>query len=62
MKKSKHCKDCSGCNHCIYIGDGDFVCDKHIHEPEKAVVIEDWSPTDNHLQCQRKAGKCDGKC
>ena len=62
MKKPSKCKECSGCRHCTYIGDGDFICDKHSHEPEKALVLEDWSPTDNYLQCKQKAGKCDGKC
>ena len=34
---SKFCSDT--CPHCVYIGDGDFICDLY---PE--LVIEDWIP------------------
>lgn len=42
------------CDHCMYIGDGDFVCDLHGLGPEETVfVLEDWEPTENYLQCRR---------
>ena len=44
-------KDCSGCRHSRYIGYGSFMCNKHIHHPERALVIEEWKPTSNFLQC-----------
>ena len=49
MTKHKHCEQCENCQ---YIGEGDFICDRRIAEPDKALVIEDWSPTENFLQCK----------
>ena len=44
------------CDHCMYIGDGDFVCDLHGLGPEETVfVMEDWEPTEHFLQCRREA-------
>ena len=45
---------CSDCPDGIYIGEGDFVCDRHIAEPDKALVVEEWQPTENYLQCLRE--------
>lgn len=58
-KKKFTPKECSSCPHCTYIGEGDFVCDKHIHQPDKALVIDEWTPTDNFLQClnERRASQ-----
>lgn len=44
---------CTACPEGVYIGEGDFVCDRHIADPERALVIDGWQPTDNYLQCQR---------
>lgn len=42
------------CDHCMYLGEGDFVCDLHGLGPEETVfVLEDWEPTENYLQCRR---------
>lgn len=31
------------CDHCMYLGEGDFVCDLHGLGPEETVfVMEDW--------------------
>jgi hypothetical protein len=30
---------CEGCDCCVYVGDGDFICDR-ADEPE--IVIADW--------------------
>ena len=49
MKKS--C-DPGVCDSCLYIGDGDFLCDKHME-----VVVSDWEPTDNYLMCVTKGGE-----
>ena len=43
--------DPSVCDECMYIGEGDFVCSLHLEEPEKAMVVEDWEPTENYPQC-----------
>ena len=33
------------CDHCMYLGEGDFVCDLHGLGPEETVfVMEDWEP------------------
>lgn len=54
MRKSNTPSDCSACDECTYIGEGDFVCQKYIHIPDKALVLEDWTPTANHMQCKRR--------
>ena len=41
--------DPSICDSCIYIGDGDCICDETME-----VVISDWQPTDKYLQCKEK--------
>lgn len=59
MKRRK-CKkipfemSCYRCEHCNYIGDGDHICSKYEEDPDRAVVISDWEPTENYLQCKRK--------
>ena len=46
------------CDHCMYLGEGDFVCDLHGLGPEETVfVMEDWEPTEHFLQCRRGGGK-----
>lgn len=39
------------CDNCIYIGDGDFICDRGPGEP--VLVVEDWEPNENYLMCRR---------
>lgn len=39
------------CDECMYIGEGDFVCSLHLDDPDRAMVVEDWVPTENYLQC-----------
>ena len=48
MKKKKaiFC-DPGMCEECLYIGDGDFFCDKL-----QEIVISDWQPTDDYLGCR----------
>jgi len=36
---SKEERTCETCDHCIYIGEGDFICDR---KDEPVLVIEDW--------------------
>lgn len=38
------------CDHCTYIGEGDFICDSGPGEP--VLVVDDWEPTENYLQCK----------
>ena len=38
---------CSTCCHCVYIGEGDYICD--LSEP--VLVMEDFCPNDNHIYC-----------
>lgn len=45
---------CYRCEHSEYIGDGDHICIKYEEDPDRAVVISDWEPTDNYMQCKRK--------
>ena len=60
-KKKKHRRpvpktcDPNLCDHCMYLGEGDFVCDLHGLGPEETVfVMEDWEPTEHFLQCQKE--------
>lgn len=50
MEKPRMC-DPGMCDNCIYIGDGDFICDRGPSEP--VLVVEDWDPNENYLMCQR---------
>ena len=34
------------CDCCQYIGEGDFLCDKHME-----IVVSDWEPTEKYLMC-----------
>lgn len=36
------------CDHCVYIGEGDFFCDK---SPETVFVMSDWDVTDDFMWC-----------
>ena len=36
---SKEERTCETCDHCVYIGEGDFICDR---KDEPVLVIEDW--------------------
>lgn len=63
MSKNKKTKICDPalCDHCVYIGEGDFICDLHCMGPDTTVfVMEDWEPTENYLQCRENGGnkKC----
>jgi hypothetical protein len=48
------------CDCCQYIGEGDFLCDKHME-----IVVSDWVPTESYLMCQKQGkvveGGVDGK-
>lgn len=44
------------CDHCLYIGEGDFICDDFPGEAYVAVMT-DWEPTEKYLHCRRK--KCE---
>ncbi len=37
------------CDCCQYIGEGDFLCDKHME-----IVVSDWAPTEYYLMCQNR--------
>lgn len=47
--KPRYC-DPGICDCCQYIGDGDFLCDKH-----QEIVVSDWEPTEDFLICKRRA-------
>lgn len=64
-KKKKQClimrpllpKTCDPnlCDHCMYLGEGDFVCDLNGLGPDTTVfVMEDWEPTEHFLQCRKE--------
>lgn len=39
---------CLNCDHCIYIGEGDSICDA---DYEPVCIIADWEPTDDFWYC-----------
>ena len=51
MRKKKQTKEkikiCSTCANCIYIGEGDYICD--VDEP--ILVMEDHMPNENFCAC-----------
>lgn len=47
---SKKFCDPGVCDRCQYIGEGDFLCDKHME-----IVVSDWTPTENYLMCQNRS-------
>lgn len=47
-KESKEPKICLNCGHCIYIGDGDYMCDA---DKEPIIVMEEHCPNDNYWWC-----------
>lgn len=50
QEKPRMC-DPGMCDNCIYIGEGDFICDKGPGEP--VIVVEDWQPNENAGRCRR---------
>ena len=44
MCKLKMCQDCE---HCMYICEGDFICDMD----EPVLVMEDFEPTEDYMYC-----------
>ena len=36
------------CEHCIYIGEGDYICDA---DSELVLVMEEHCPNDNYWYC-----------
>ncbi len=47
FKPQKFC-DPAVCDCCLYVGEGDFLCDEHME-----IVVSDWVPTESYLMCQR---------
>ena len=43
------------CDHCTYVGEGDFICDHPAvcGKNPAAFVVEDWKPNVNYLKCKR---------
>lgn len=46
-KKDEEIKICLNCSHCIYIGEGDYICDAD----EPIIVMEEHQPNDNYWYC-----------
>ena len=52
MDKRNHnsiIKNCHCCDHCVYIGEGGYMCDI-----SNDIVIEDWEPTEDFYICDGK--------
>lgn len=56
-KKKKLVCDPWECPFCVYIGEGDFICDKYA---EHYFVKSDWEPTEDYLICEQKKGEKHG--
>lgn len=46
-RQKEKIKICSTCANCIYIGEGDYIC--NVDEP--VLVMEDHCPNENHIHC-----------
>jgi len=45
-------KSCENCEHCTYIGDGDYVC---FADPSDAQIVKsEHIPTDDYFCCEGK--------
>lgn len=49
-KKERFC-DPAVCPNCIYICEGDFICDKKV---VPVMVVSDWDPTEDYLWCKKR--------
>ena len=49
--KKKHFCDPAVCQNCIYICEGDFICDK---KAVPVVVVSDWDPTEDFMWCKKR--------
>lgn len=49
MKMPPERKDCYECEHCVYLGEGGYMCDL-----TNDIVIEDWQPDDAFYHCGGK--------
>lgn len=38
---------CDNCTHCVYVGEGGYLCDV-----KNEIVIDDWIPTENYYTCK----------
>ena len=47
VKKKEIIKCCLTCDHCVYIGEGDSICD--VDEP--VLILSDFEPTDMFNCC-----------
>ena len=41
-------KICINCSHCIYIGEGDYICDA---DNEPIIIMEEHTPNENYWCC-----------
>lgn len=51
MNNKNVCCDPGMCDDCIYLGDGDFICDAG---EEPVLVIDSWEPTESYGSCMNK--------
>lgn len=58
MKKKKTPKICNTCVNCVYIGEGDFICD--VNEP--ILVLEDFTPTEDFMSCNGVDYESEDEC
>lgn len=42
-------KNCYCCDHCVYIGEGGYMCDVC-----SEIVVDDWAPTEDFYICGGK--------
>lgn len=52
MKEKNRTCDPSQCDHCEYVGEGGFICDKY-----QQIVVDDWLPTHWFEMCFRQRVK-----
>lgn len=54
MKKHKRRQyRCENCPDCLYIGEGDYLCDSNRLDEPAIVLTEFSSPTTDYLRCRK---------
>lgn len=62
QEKPRMC-DPGMCDHCTYVGDGNFICDNPLVRGKYPAifVVENWQPNENSMKCKRRGGGSRGR-
>ena len=49
LRGPNNAQNCYECDHCVYLGEGDHMCDL-----DNEIVVNEWEPTDEFYHCGGK--------